>query len=90
MVLNKLLKLVVQKLWIPVLPDQPSSPNILLNTLIGALLGFIISCIIILLLDMLDIKIKSKEEIANKYSLPILGSIPLYSEDKKHEKNKIQ
>ncbi|MBP0979919.1 MAG: hypothetical protein J6C55_04715 [Oscillospiraceae bacterium] len=71
---------------VPALAEKPSSPNILLNTVIGALLGLVASCMIILVMDMIDIKIKSKEEITAKYSVPVLGSIPLHSEDKKRWK----
>lgn len=67
----------------PIMAETPSSPNILLNTIIGAILGFIGSIAIILLFDMLDVKVKSKEEITAKYSVPIIGSAPLYMEDKK-------
>ena len=62
---------------VPVVATKPSSPNILLNTVIGAILGFVGSCMLILLLDMLDTKIKSKEDIINRYQVPILGSVPL-------------
>lgn len=66
----------------PILADQPSSPNISRNTIIGSLIGFAIACAVVIFRDMFDITIKSKEELINKYSIPILGSIPLVEEEK--------
>ena len=67
----------------PVVASKQSSPNVLINTIIGALIGFIGSCVVIVILDMFNTKIKSKEDITDRYAVPILGSIPLHSEVKK-------
>ncbi len=67
---------------IPVVAEEPSSPNVLLNTVIGALLGLVGSCMLVLLIDMLDTKIKSKDDITDRYHVPILGSIPLCMDGK--------
>lgn len=57
----------------------PTVPNILLNTILGAMLGCI-SCIgVIFLLEFLDVRVKSEDEITKKYQLPILGAIPNYN-----------
>lgn len=61
------------------LPTKPSGPNIVLNTVIGAMLGFMISVMAILLLEMFDTKIKSEEDIKELFSIPILGVIPGFS-----------
>lgn len=72
----------------PIMAEKPSAPNILQCVVIGAILGLVFSSVIIIATDMFDTKIKSKEDITNLYSVPILGSIPLCREDKKNAKNK--
>lgn len=58
------------------LPVAPSSPNIPLNTLIGILLGAVLSVLLIFILEMLDTRIKSADDLGNRYNLPVLGVIP--------------
>lgn len=72
----------------PIMAEKPSAPNILQCVVIGAIFGLVFSSVIIIATDMFDTKIKSKEDIINLYSVPILGSIPLCREDKKNAKNK--
>ena len=72
----------------PIMAEKPSAPNILQCVVIGAIFGLVFSSVIIIATDMFDTKIKSKEDIINLYSVPILGSIPLCREDKTNAKNK--
>lgn len=58
------------------LPTKPSSPNVLLNTVIGALLGLMISVMGILLVEMFDTTIKSEEDIKEMFNIPVVGVIP--------------
>lgn len=58
------------------LPVSPSAPNIPLNTLIGILLGAVISVLAIFIVEMLDTRIKSADDLNAKYDLPILGVVP--------------
>ena len=60
----------------PLKPENPVSPNVRANTLIGVLLGIIFAGLIIIVLDLLDTRIKSGEEFANNYEEPLLGEIP--------------
>jgi len=62
-------------------PIAPSSPNTLLNSIIGAMLGFIVSAVAFILIEVLDTRIKSEEDITSHYSIPVLGCIPLYDEE---------
>lgn len=75
------------------LPDSPSSPNVAINSIIGILLGAICSFIFVMLREMMDVRIKSEEDILSKYNIPILASIPAfgiqYSKSKKQPKHKI-
>ena len=62
-------------------PDKPSSPHVLMNTVIGLLLGLVLSVCWFLLRDSLDLRIKSEEDITEDYNLPILASIPAFNKD---------
>lgn len=55
---------------------EPVAPNIVINTLIAALAGFIFSALISLLISVLDISIKSADDLQKRYNLPVIGSIP--------------
>jgi capsular polysaccharide biosynthesis protein len=61
------------------LPDKPSSPNTILNSIIGLILGIACSVIFVLLRDVLDVRIKSEDDILEKYNIPILASIPAFN-----------
>ncbi len=60
----------------PVVAAGPSSPNVSLNTLFGAMLGFAISMGLILLKTHLDNTVKSEEDIREIFGLNSLGEIP--------------
>lgn len=45
---------------------------------IGAVAGIIIACAYIILRNLLDIRVRSGEELVERYSIPVLGSIPNY------------
>lgn len=64
-------------------PTVPSSPNIRLNTVIGAILGMAIAVLIAFLREMLDTRIHSQEELAAAFDIPILGTVPDFSTSKK-------
>ncbi len=44
----------------------------------GAIAGIVLSAAGIILKNLLDIRIKSEEELTEKYNIPVLGSIPNY------------
>lgn len=53
-------------------------PNVGLNTAIGFLLGFVIICLVIIVSDLLDTKIKVEEDIEAITDIPIIGFITEY------------
>jgi capsular exopolysaccharide synthesis family protein len=71
------------------LPTTHIRPKRVMMILIGTLLGFVISIVVILLKVFLDTKIKSLDDIKSRIDYPIIGSIPHISE-LKEEKNKIK
>jgi capsular polysaccharide biosynthesis protein len=48
------------------------------KVLLGALFGLVVSVLLILLLDYLDLTIKSPEELERRVDLPVLGIIPRF------------
>ena len=59
-----------------VVPAKPSSPSYTMNTLVGFLLGFILSVAFIALREMFNTAIRTEEDIAQSCSHPILASVP--------------
>ena len=55
---------------------SPVSPNKTQNTIIGAFLGLLIACVIIILLDLIDTTIKNDDDIAEIYKVPVFAEIP--------------
>ncbi|MFQ9696909.1 MAG: YveK family protein [Zhenhengia sp.] len=55
---------------------QPSSPNVLLNTVIGLMLGGVLSVLGVLVTEMLDNRIKHEDDLKKAFDFPILGTIP--------------
>ena len=57
-------------------PSAPVSPNKMRNTLIGAAIGIILACLIAILLDLIDTTIKSDDDLAEIYKVPVFAEIP--------------
>ncbi|MBO5060007.1 MAG: hypothetical protein J6C82_03745 [Clostridia bacterium] len=57
-------------------PTSPVSPNVKQNTLIAFLIGMVLGALIVVLLELFDTRIKSRDDIVNKYEEPLLGEIP--------------
>jgi len=58
-------------------PGVPISPNVKVYTLFAALIGMVFGAFIILVLELFDTRIKSREDIIEKYEEPLLGEIPI-------------
>ena len=61
------------------LPTSPSSPNVEKNTMIGFILGFGISVIVVVIMFILDDTIKTPDDIEKRLGVSVLASIPLKS-----------
>ncbi len=57
-------------------PSNPVSPNKVQNTLVGAAVGLILACVIAVLLELIDTTIKSDDDLAAQYKVPIFAEIP--------------
>ncbi|MCC5893798.1 Wzz/FepE/Etk N-terminal domain-containing protein [Exiguobacterium sp.] len=58
-------------------PMNPVKPNILLNTAIAAVLGFMLGVAWAFLKVVLDRRIKTEQDVESVLELPVLGSIPV-------------
>ena len=59
------------------IPTTPISPNVKGYTLFAALIGIVFGALIILILELFDTRIKTREDIIEKYDEPLLGEIPI-------------
>lgn len=54
----------------------PVSPNIRNNTFIGVFVGILLGSLMIIVLELFDTRIKSGDELSQRYKEPLLGEIP--------------
>lgn len=64
-------------------PRKPYSPNIMLNTLIGGIIGLILSCLVVIILELSDTRIKSEIDLAESSTIPVIGVIPTIKSSKR-------
>lgn len=58
------------------LPTSPSSPNIKRNTLIGVLIGGLMTIVVIILKEVLDDRVKRPEDVEEVLGMTLLGIVP--------------
>ncbi len=58
------------------LPLVPSSPNVALNLIVGAVLGLVLGVLVALAYDYFDTSVKTLEDAERHLGLPVLGVIP--------------
>jgi capsular polysaccharide biosynthesis protein len=61
-------------------PAEASSPNVMLYTLAGALIGLVVSFGVFMLAVIFDTKIHGEDDLLNNFKLPVLGVIPTLKE----------
>ena len=59
-----------------VVPTKPSSPSFVKNTILGFLLGFVMTAGIIVLKEIFDVTIRREEDVAQICKHPILAGVP--------------
>lgn len=57
-------------------PNSPSSPNIKCNTLIGFLAGGVLISVVILVVEVLDDRVKKPEDVEEALGITLLGVVP--------------
>lgn len=58
------------------MPNAPVAPNVIKQTLLGLIIGFALGAGIVLLLELLDVRIKPDNNLEQMYGIPVLGNIP--------------
>lgn len=72
-----------------IVEEEPCNVNIPVQIIVAAIMGIIISIVMIFIMYYFDNSIKGKNEIEEKLNLPVLGEIPVASKlDKKKKKEK--
>ena len=69
------------------LPQSPSSPNIMRNTAMGAMVAFMLSVVGVMLIAMFDTVVKSEEQLVETFNIPVLGVIPNMAENRSEEES---
>ncbi|WP_297688475.1 Wzz/FepE/Etk N-terminal domain-containing protein [uncultured Anaerococcus sp.] len=65
------------------LPEEPSSPKVMRNTAIGAMLGFILGIGIALIMELSNTRVKTSEDVTEAFDIAVLGLIPDRHKSKK-------
>jgi len=68
------------------LPTEASSPNVIKNTAIGGIGGFLFAVALIVIIYIMDDSIKNPDDVENYLKLSVLGSIPDMSDAAKRDK----
>jgi len=68
------------------LPEEPVKPRKMLNMAVAGVLGIMLGVFAIFLLEFLDTRITSEEDITRHLQLPVLGVIPKIEPDSKHHR----
>ena len=65
-------------------PRVPSnSRNLVRNTFVGGVIGAVAIYLIFFFIELFDVRVKNEEDILNNYNVPLIGTIPDYSEETK-------
>lgn len=59
-----------------VVATEPSSPNYMVNTILGFLVGMVLSISVIILNELFDVTIRSEEDIQQCCTHPVLAAVP--------------
>ena len=71
-----------------VLPTEKDSPNCTYYAIIGLLIGAVLSCVVIVLIDVLDNTVRGEEYLSQRYNIPVLAVVPDVYEIQKHSYGK--
>ena len=77
--LNRLLEVNnIRILDMALAPSRPVSPNIILNGLITLFAACVMGILMVLLLELLDISVRSQSDIEDRARVPFLGAVPKF------------
>ena len=61
-----------------IIPQAPVSPNILINAFITLFASFIMGILAVLIAELLDISVRTQNDVEQRARLPFLGSVPKF------------
>ena len=64
-------------------PKNQSAPNYTINTILGVLIGIIMAVVAIFVQMLLDVRIKTEEDLTKLHPIPVLGVIPDLAKESK-------
>lgn len=67
-------------------PEEPYTPSYKKNLALGAIVGILLIVVILTVRDLLDVRIKSEEDLAEISDLPVLGRIPAFSSSREQKR----
>ena len=73
------------------IPQQPISPDVIKNVVLGALLLFVLACGVIVMWHLMDDTIKTPDDVEKYLSISVLGTIPFeeeFAEDNRKRRKK--
>lgn len=70
-----------------VAPSSPTSPSIVKNVLLSAIVAFLLAYGVFLLADIYNTKIVSEEQLAEALKVPVIGIIPMIDLTVQHNQN---
>ncbi|MDD6352140.1 MAG: Wzz/FepE/Etk N-terminal domain-containing protein [Lachnospiraceae bacterium] len=70
------------------LPTSPSSPNVKRDVLIGALLGLLVTIVVLVVRYLLDDTVKTSDDVEKYTGLTVLGTIPMSEGEKSGRRRK--
>ena len=70
-----------------IIPEKPDRPDVVKNVAVASAVGVVLALGLIYLLEMLDYTFKKSEDVEKRLGLPILGTIPRFSGEKRNMKS---
>jgi capsular polysaccharide biosynthesis protein len=74
----------------PVRPNSVYSPNKVQNAMVGALVGMVLSALVVVVLNQINDKVLDVQDLEKRYQIPVVGTIPDINQRKKKRNNKNQ
>ena len=65
------------------LPTETSFPDVVQNTVVGLLIGLVLSILYVILRKMFDTVVHSEEDLVAAFTIPVIGVIPAMKNDEK-------
>ena len=68
----------------PKLPTKQYEPNVRRNTAIALMVGFLVGMILVVVLQLMNTIIDSREDLQEMFDIPVVGTIPNFASEAGH------